>query len=207
MHPVAYASRFLSAAVRNYSVTELETLEVVWVLPRFHLYLYRHSVTILMSHATVRAVLETPSSSCEHACWWTKVYGTGLEDVKIVYQAGHLNASAGALFRSPQSEVPVCGEAQVEMHIAGVQSEATCESSSETQNADGIVDLLPRPAVQVQNDDFATEQWKDQINNLLEHGKLPVDGWRAQQIALQKPMFTIKSGMLFYLDSKQDHHK
>lgn len=70
-----------------------------------------------------------------------------------------------------------------------------------------IMDFLARPAVRVQNEDFATEQWKDQINNLLEHGKLPVDGWRAQQIALQKPIFTMKSGILFYIDPKQDHHK
>ena len=85
LHPVAYASRSLSSAERNYSVTELETLAVVWALTRFHSYLYGQSVTVLTDHAAVRAILETPNPSGKHTRWWTKVYGTGLKDIKIVY--------------------------------------------------------------------------------------------------------------------------
>ena len=69
LHPVAYASRSLSPAERNYSVTKLETLAVVWALARFHSYLYGQSVTVITDHAAVRAVLETPNPSCKHARW------------------------------------------------------------------------------------------------------------------------------------------
>jgi hypothetical protein len=63
LHPIAYASRLLSSAERNYSITELETLAVVWAVTHFHSYLYGHSVTILTDHTAVKAVLETPNPS------------------------------------------------------------------------------------------------------------------------------------------------
>ena len=40
LHTVAYANRSLTAAEQNYSITELETLAVVWALTRFHSYIY-----------------------------------------------------------------------------------------------------------------------------------------------------------------------
>ena len=39
-HPVAYASRALSPAVKNYAITDLETLAVVWSVSHFKAYLY-----------------------------------------------------------------------------------------------------------------------------------------------------------------------
>ncbi len=48
-------------------------------------------VTVLIDLAAVKAVLQTFNPSGKHARWWTKVYGTGVEDVKIVYRAGRLN--------------------------------------------------------------------------------------------------------------------
>ena len=63
LHPVAYASRSLSAAERNYAITELETLAVVWAINHFHFYLYGHSVKVLTDHTAVKAILETPNPS------------------------------------------------------------------------------------------------------------------------------------------------
>ena len=66
--PVAYASRSLSPhAERNYSITEMETLAVVWGIQHFRAYLYGHGVTVITDHSAVRAVLETPNPSGKHA--------------------------------------------------------------------------------------------------------------------------------------------
>ena len=59
-YPVAYASRALSSKERNYSITELETLAVLWAVSHFHAYLY---VMVFSGNSAVKAVLETPNPS------------------------------------------------------------------------------------------------------------------------------------------------
>ena len=58
-HPVAYASRSLSPQERNYGITELETLAVVWAMNHFKCYLYGNSVTVYTDHSAIKAMLET----------------------------------------------------------------------------------------------------------------------------------------------------
>ena len=208
LHPVAYASRSLSAAERNYSVTELETLAVVWALTRFHHYLYGQSVTVITDHAAVRAVLETPNPSCKHARWWTKVYGSGLKDIKIVYRAGKLNSIADALSRSPQEEAPVEGVTEQELQVSSVQSDPLREDGITPTEVTDLLETSPMP---IQSQDFAVEQGRDprlkEIIDFLEQGDLPEEEKRARQIALQKSQFTLQGNILYYLDHKQGHHK
>ena len=104
--------------------------------PYSPLYLYGQSVTVITGHAAVRAILETPNPSCKHARWWTKVYGSGLKDVKIVYRAGRLNSIADALSRSPQEEAPVEGVAEQELQVSSVQSNPRREDGTQ------VTDLL-----------------------------------------------------------------
>ena len=66
-HPIAYASRGLSKAKRNYGITELETIAVVWAVTHFRTYLYGNEVTVFTNHSAVKAVLETPNPSGKHA--------------------------------------------------------------------------------------------------------------------------------------------
>jgi len=88
LHPIAFASRALNPQEKNYAITELETLAVVWAITHFHYYLYGHRVTVYTDHPAVKAVLETPNPSGKHARWWTRVYGRGVKEVQIVYRAG-----------------------------------------------------------------------------------------------------------------------
>ena len=47
LHPVAYASHSVSKSEKNYPITDLEMLTVVWGVTHFKYYLYGHSVTNL----------------------------------------------------------------------------------------------------------------------------------------------------------------
>ena len=119
LHLVAYASRALSAPERNYGISELETLAVVWAIQHFHAYLYGHHVTVVTDHSAVCAILETPSPSGKHARGWLKIFSSGVGKVDIVYRPGHENSKADALSRNPLSSAD--GESGAEVQIAQVQ--------------------------------------------------------------------------------------
>ena len=105
-HPVAYASRALSRAERNYSIMELETLAVVWAINHFRHCLYERAVTVYTDHSVVKAVLATPNPTGKHARRWDKVYGSCISKVEITYRAGKENVFADALSRNPASPTP-----------------------------------------------------------------------------------------------------
>ena len=66
-HPLSYASRALSPPEKNYPVTELETLAVVWAIGHYRAYLYGHNVTVYTDHSAVKAVLGATNLSGKHA--------------------------------------------------------------------------------------------------------------------------------------------
>ena len=196
IHPVAYASRALSPQEANYSVTELETLAVVWAVTYFHTYLYGHSVTVFTDHTAVKALLETPSPSGKHARWWMKVYGRGIKEVKIIYRSGKTNLSADALSRSPHMPAPREGIAQTDVQVSVV------EVSTES-----LLKAEPEPHPLAGMNSFSQEQRKDtvvlEIIHFLERGELPSDEGRARKIALQSSMFALMDDVLYFIDPKQ----
>jgi hypothetical protein len=115
LHPVSYASRALSRSERNYGITELETLAVVWAISHFRHFLYGKLVTVFTDHTAVKAVLETPNPTGKHGRWWNKVYGCG---VREVYRAGKENKNADALSRSPVSPARQTDIAEDEVKVA-----------------------------------------------------------------------------------------
>ena len=196
-HPIAYASRSLSKAEGNYSITELETLAVVWAVSHFHTYLYAHDVTVYTNNSAVRAVLETPNPSGKYARWWSKVYESGLRSIQIVYRPGKANVYADALSRSPISPTSQEVNEDEDVQVAIVQS--------------SISDLLSQEPSEVPRKefpDFATEQRRDQsINELiafLQESKLPEDDACARKLAAQYSMFTIVDGVVYFIDHKSD---
>ena len=58
--PVAYASRSLNE--KNYGITDLEGLGVVWALKHFRPYLYGHHCDVYTDHQALKALLNPLST-------------------------------------------------------------------------------------------------------------------------------------------------
>ena len=200
-HPLAYASRSLSQSERNYAITELETLAVVWAVTHFRYYLYGNKVTVFTDHAAVKAVLGVPNLNGKHARWWSKVYGSGIREIDIVYRAGKHNSHADALSRQPillsPSEESCTGEVQV--------AQITSEDSDPTIST--LLKQGPAVTVNAAYTDFADEQHKDislqPIINYFEESKLPQDQKLAQKIVTEATLYTMSDGILYYVGRKQ----
>ena len=77
-HPMAYASRKLTAAERNYTITEWETLAVVYALSTWKLYLYKH-FDVFTDNQAVVYLRYKPHLSKREARWaefWAEVHFT-----------------------------------------------------------------------------------------------------------------------------------
>ena len=207
LHPVAYASRSLSVSERNYSITELETLAVVWAITHYRAYLYGHHVTVYTDHSAVKAILETPSPSGKHARWWLKVYSGGVKSVQIVHRSGKSNANADALSRSPHDPLNPPEGLDVEAHVAAVSTDTPKETLSVSTST--VSDLL----VQSHHDtlevaeSFGNQQRKDpallNIVTFLKDGQLPADESIARKVALQAPLFALINDTLYFVDRKE----
>ena len=54
LHPVAYASKTLNDAQRNYTVTDREALAIVWGLEHFNTFCEGHKYTAITDHAALK---------------------------------------------------------------------------------------------------------------------------------------------------------
>ena len=201
-HPIAFASRALSPAERNYGITELETLAVVWAVSHFRTYLYGQEVVVYTDHSSVRAVLQNPNASGKHARWWAKVHGSGIKKVDIVYRPGKENLSADALSRSPSSQTEG-EELESDVQVWGIMEEVT--------DIPHLLQLTPERGSVSDHEVFAREQLKDtriaEMLHYLQTEALPEDEKCARKVCARADLFTVQDGVLYYIDVKQESRR
>ena len=119
--PVAFASRSLAPAERNYSQLDKEALAIIFGVKKFHDYLFGQRFSILSDHKPLQHLLKetsaTPSMASARIQRWALTLGA--YDYEIAYKPGDEHANADVLSRLPlpkaPSQVPVPGETMLLM--------------------------------------------------------------------------------------------
>ena len=176
--PVAYTSRSLQTHEKNYGITELEGLAVVWAVKQFRHYLYGLKCQVYTDHEALKALLNTPCPSGKLARW-----GMALQelDVEIFYRPGKRNSNADALSRAPLPEVGVDGAPY------------------------GIVSAVTVGGKDVQSPELATLQREDpqlmEVITFLETGVLPAEEKSARSLVLSQSQYVIEDGILYRVEA------
>lgn len=87
-HPIAYMSKKLNSAQRNYSVTELECLAAVLAIKKFRGYVEGQPFTIITDHSSLKLLMDQRDLSGRLARWSLKLQGF---DFSIEYCKGSAN--------------------------------------------------------------------------------------------------------------------
>ncbi|GFW46628.1 retrovirus-related Pol polyprotein from transposon gypsy [Trichonephila clavipes] len=100
--PVVFASRMLSNAERNYTVTERECLAVVWTLNNFRTYLGSLPIKVITDHAALTRLTNGKNLSSRMIRWVLKLAEF---NIKWEYRFGTQNAVADVLSRNPVESI------------------------------------------------------------------------------------------------------
>lgn len=91
LHPLYFASKALSKAEKNYHVTDLEALAVVFALKKIHFFIYGLKTIVRTDYKTLTSLFKQTNVSAGALRWALEVQKYNLE---IQYAAGKALADA-----------------------------------------------------------------------------------------------------------------
>src|SRR3989337_651521 len=122
-HVIAYASRSLNQAERNYAVTDQECLAIVWAIEHFHHFLELLPFEVVTDHSALKWLQTSKLPKGRRARWMMKLQQYNFT---IRHRPGKLNDNADALSRMYEQE-----EGQIEYFM--MEFENTVENTEEME--------------------------------------------------------------------------
>jgi hypothetical protein len=191
LRPIAFASRSLQPHEKNYGVTELAALGVVWAVKYFRHYLYGHQCDVYTDHEALKSLLNTPHPSGKLARW-----GLALQEVDLTIHCrpGRKNKNADELSRSPKEDTREAHVEEGTLIVAAVAPQVPAKSGDRTP-------LEPTASVQ---DNTLSQRQKDDntlsvIFQYLQNGQLPDDTQMARELALTHSQYVVQDDILYYV--------
>ena len=143
-HVIAYAARATNKHERNYPITELELLGVVYGVKQFDHYLRHHSFTVVTDHSSLRWLVNLKVPHGRLARWLEYLQQF---DFHVQYKKGRLHCNADALSRMPFSDIvpkdnDVAVEAITRSGAQKVENDDISDAESDSDN-DAPINLTP----------------------------------------------------------------
>ena len=125
--PIAYASRSLTSAERNYAQIDREALSLVWGIKKFHHYLFGQRFTLVTDHQPLVSIFNprkgVPVMSATRLQRWALFLGAHSYDIEFKGTKQHCNADG--LSRLPllttEEEKPTAGDPAEVFHTTLVE--------------------------------------------------------------------------------------
>ena len=159
-HVIAYFSRSLSSAERNYCVTRRELLGIVDSMKHFHHYLYGKHFVMRTDHAALQWLKSLKEPEGQLARWIARA---DQYDYDIQYRPGRVHCNADALSRRPcQSSCKHCGPKEPDRDLSCRQiSVPNHRQSSEAQSQTKADERASAPAETEQVSDVRHGEQQD----------------------------------------------
>ncbi|XP_064463889.1 uncharacterized protein K02A2.6-like [Ornithodoros turicata] len=139
LHTVAFASRTLSTAERNYSTGEREALACIWACERWHVYLWGRHFTLRTDHRALVTLLSTRGQGhrpLRIVRWTARLLNY---HYTVEHKKGYENVIADAL-----SRLPLSNSEETKFDEEVVSWVTTCLTKAEVQRATEQDDLLKK---------------------------------------------------------------
>ena len=205
--PVAFASRTLSKAEKNYTTHKLEFLALKWsVTDRFHEYLYGSTFEVFTDNNPLSYVLSSAKLDATGQRWIAALQGP--YNFKVHYKPGRLNQVADSLSRiDKEEEVETITEMEVQAILdSGGAADVSIPfvGISEDENPIIMKNLQVPGMATRPNKDWKKEQLGDRGIEPVLNWKLgkrgPItkkDNSSARQLFKQRKHLVIEHGLLY----------